>query len=121
MTNVAVLKAVKLTESGDLDFSGGKLNIAENSEAIRTALLTTLRASKKQYFLNQDFGLDREMIQGKKGVDLELITEYKLAILGVQGVIEIPSFTAEIDQERGLQLTFEVKTIFTKENLFLTV
>ena len=95
--------------------------MADDTEAIRVMLQTKLTARKGKYFLNLDFGLDYDVIEGKKGIDLELITEYKLAIIETQGVIEIVDFSADLDSKRKMAVTFEVKTIFTKEPISVTV
>lgn len=110
---MAILKSLKLV-NGDLDISGGKLNVAEDSEAIKTSLILRLDTRQGTYFLNLDFGLDYTAILGKQLVDTEMDAEFKVGILETPGVLELTSYTIALDSARQLKLDATVKTIFTE-------
>jgi hypothetical protein len=111
---MATLKAFKLT-NGDLDVSNGRINIAEDSEAIQTSLLMRLDTRKDTYFLNLDFGLDRTSFTDKAVVDSEMDAEFKQGILNTPGVLELTAYRLELDTNRDLKLNATAKTIFSEE------
>jgi len=111
---MATLKAFKLT-NGDLDVSSGRINIAEDSEAIQTSLLMRLDTRKDTYFLNLDFGLDRTAFTDKAVVDSEMDAEFKQGILNTPGVLELTEYRLELDTNRDLKLNATAKTIFSEE------
>lgn len=110
---MATIKAFKLT-NGDLDMSNGRLNMAEDSEAIQTSLYMRLSTRQDEYFLNLDFGLDRTVFIDKSAVDTEMDAEFKEAILDkTRGIEELLEYSLELDTNRELKLNAKARTIFS--------
>jgi hypothetical protein len=118
---MSILRNAGLDSFNDLDLSGGKLNIVDDSEAVRVALYSNLKTRQGSYFLNLAYGLDYSVIHGKKGIDLETETEIKLSILGTQGVMELKEFDLSLDSDRSLTANFEAQTIFSTEQLSVSI
>jgi hypothetical protein len=111
---MATLKAFKLTGDGDLDVSNGRVNMAEDSEAIKATMYLRLDSRQDTYFLNLDFGLDNSAILGKPNIDSEMNAEFKQGILETPGVLELTEYNLNLGTDRVLTLNATVKTIFTE-------
>ncbi|WP_333638219.1 DUF2634 domain-containing protein [Tissierella praeacuta] len=70
------MKAFKIDNNGDLVIENGNLIMIEGNEELRQSIERILTTNKEEWFLDMNFGLDYQAIQGK-GKSAETI---KLAI-----------------------------------------
>lgn len=108
-----MISCFALDGNGDLLIDTGSFVLNEDSNAIGTMLQFALNKVKGDWFLDLNQGLDYfGAIFGKKKIDLELVSEFKIAITSVIGVTGIAAFEANITS-RGLNINFRARTIFS--------
>jgi hypothetical protein len=113
-SGLTVAKNFLLTSAGELDFSGGRLNMAYGAEAVAQSLSLRLQAVEGDWFLDTTLGLPlfTEII-GAKNPDLVAIRAlYREVILGTPGILELLAFTMAVDTSRALTLAFSTSTDF---------
>jgi len=112
---MADLQNFKLTGAGDIDITGGTLNIVDDDSAVKEQLKVNMTLFKNDWFLNQDEGIDYfEKVFGKKYITIEMISQLKLAILETVGVQTIKDFSAELADDRELMVSYKVLTQFSE-------
>jgi len=103
------MKTFKIV-NGDLVFDGqGNLVMVEGKEEIVQSIERILTTNKGEWFLNLEYGLDYQEIQGK-GRDIEgiklAITE---AILQEERVSEVEKIDLSLDKNRHLKINVTVR------------
>ena len=111
---MATLSCFALDTSGDLKIESGKFVVAEDQDSIKTMMTSKMNQIKGDWFLNLAEGLDYYgSILGKKEIDVELISEFKIAAINVVGVTELTEFDASFSG-RDLRVQFAAGTIFSE-------
>lgn len=99
-------------ETNDLDITRYRLSVTQDLEAIRQRIETTLRIFLRDWFLNEDLGVDYYGVVFQKNPDIFLVEAIiRSQILSVPLVNEITSFNIEYSPStRNLTVEFKVNT-----------
>lgn len=103
---------IKLTPTGnDIDITDGKLSLVDGLEYTRQKLLIRLRFFLGEWFLDERLGFPYfERVLGKKNPRTSLDALFRQVILSTPDVIEILTFTADLDtNSREYSLAFKVR------------
>jgi len=113
----SIISTWNLDNEGDLDFAGGRFNLAINDEAVKLLLLARLRLWLGEWFLDLSEGVDYDgSVFGKSQVDIEMRTEFMQIILDTPYIDEVTKLEIEIgsrsDSINNLKVYFEARTAF---------
>jgi hypothetical protein len=106
------MSAFLLTATGDLDQSSGGLKVIDGAQQVLQQIRSNLRTFLGEYFLDTSLGVPYIQTIFAKGTGQGVIEGLlKQQILGVDGVIQINSFTLTLDNKSRLgTLNFSVLT-----------
>ena len=110
---MAQLSSLAITDDGDLDITGSTFSISEDADTIRDQTSFRLQLVEGDWFLDILEGIAYfTEVFGKKEIDDSMEDQFKLQILGTQGVTELLSIDFELDANRSLNIDFTENTIF---------
>jgi hypothetical protein len=112
----------KLTASGDYSFGQNALDFYVNSpQTVAQAILTRLLLHQGEWFLDVTFGMPWESQVLGYGTKSLYDAAIKAAILGVQGVASIVSYSSDLDTvNRALSVNVTVSTIYSQLSISTT-
>lgn len=94
------MKGFKLDENGDIVIENGKIVMVDGNELLSQTVTTTLSTNKKEWFLNEDEGIDFDNILTKKP-DFDLIrAEIEDGLSQVDSSLTLETFNYDFDKER---------------------
>ena len=102
----------KIDSSGDLDLSGGTINLVSDKDAIRAQLQIRLNEFINDWFLDLNEGIDYfGEVFGVREITDSVESQFKNVILDTVSVTSIQSISFDLS-DRLLIVTFSVATIF---------
>lgn len=104
------MKTLALFEN-DLEFENGDFKLVESEEEVAHCLAISLGTNLKEWFLNEEFGIDFTMLRGKSSED-EVRAEVMRVIAQENRVDTINSVNISSDtQNRKRSITFDVTLV----------
>ena len=105
------MRALKLTNDGDIDFTNGQFSIVEGEEEIRQNIEIRLSTRQGEWFLDTNFGLDHNDILGKVFNEDQVRNAIIRSLRQEPRVIEIDFVNVTIDAEnRNTTVSFRFTT-----------
>lgn len=98
------MKAFKVSINGDLVIENGDLVMIEGNEELRQAIERILTTNKNEWFLDVDFGLDYQAIQGKGKSKESIKLAISEAIHQDSRIKSVDIRDIEIDNNRYLKI-----------------
>ncbi len=101
--------------TGDLDLSGGDMNLATQDETVLQLIATRFRFQRGEWFLNTLVGTP---IFGEGGIfgagrgELETVRAICMQVIeGTPGIERVTSLNMDLDGNRALTVTWEAKKV----------
>lgn len=99
------------SDTGDYVFLGNSPFYINTPETVAQAVLTRLRLTAGEWFIDDRVGFDLNLVLGnntQNSRDLEV----QRVILGTQGVTSLVSYTSEVSPDRRFTVTAVVDTLY---------
>jgi len=110
---MADLATYLLTNTGDLDITGGTFTVVEDANAIKEQLTIRLNEFTNDWFLDLNEGVEYfEEVFGVREITDTVEDQFKLTILDTQGVTGLLSIDFDLQSDRDLAIEFVASTIF---------
>ena len=109
-------KTLKVTDTGDMDFTGNAFSIITDSEEIQQSIKSILSIRKGEWFLDTEFGLSHENLIGNKFDEDKIILDVREALANEERIDTIEPISASFDAETrkvtiGFRVTVGTETI----------
>ena len=107
----------KLTENGDLDLTGGRMSLAENTDAVAQRVLNKIYLATGDWVFDLFFGTNWDLVFGAKGRSAinNADNVIKLAIRETEGVAEIITYKSSLNNQTGeFLIECSIKDIYGK-------
>jgi len=102
-------KTLKVTETGDMDFTGNSFSIITDSEELNQSIKSILSIRKGEWFLDTEFGLSHENLIGAEFDEDKIELDVREALSNEERIETIESISASFDTEtRKVTISFRV-------------
>lgn len=98
------MKAFKVSSNGDLIIENGNLVMIDGNEELRQSIERILTTNKNEWFLDIEFGLDYQAIQGKGKSKESIKLAISEAIYQDSRIKSVDIKDIEIDRNRHLKV-----------------
>lgn len=103
-----------LDTTHDWKFGQGKQDYNYKNDAINENVQTRLMSFVNDCFFDLTAGLDWFRLLSSKSTLEQLKLDARAVILGSEGVVKVNSLDVELLEGRGVKLTYDIDTIYTR-------
>lgn len=104
-----------LDKDRDWQFGKGKQSYVTGQQEIILNLETRILCFFKDCFFDMNSGIDWFNLLGNYNTREEIVTAVRATIVGTDGILKVNSVEYSIDENRNLQIKFDVATIYSRE------
>lgn len=102
-------KTLKVTDTGDMDFTGNSFSIITDSEEVQQSIKSILSIRKGEWFLDTEFALSHENLIGAKFDEDKIILDVRDALADEERIETVESIEVSFDATtRQVTINFRV-------------
>lgn len=103
-----------LDSNHDFNFGRGLQDYLRDNKAIMLNIDTRINSFLNNCFFDMNAGIDWIRLLSRKSTKEELKLSVRRVILGSTGVVQINNLEVELLEGRGVKITYDIDTIYTK-------